>query len=39
VAGLGNLALLLCWHDQAGVFIGRLIVGAGVGVAMSAGTA
>jgi MFS family permease len=38
VAGLGNLALL-CWHDQTGVFIGRLIVGAGVGVAMSAGTA
>ncbi|SBS76089.1 putative drug resistance transporter [uncultured Mycobacterium sp.] len=38
VAGLGNLALL-CWHDQSGVFIGRLIVGAGVGVAMSAGTA
>jgi MFS family permease len=38
VAGLGNLALL-CWHDQTGVFVGRLIVGAGVGVAMSAGTA
>ncbi len=38
VAGLGNLSLL-CWHDQAGIFIGRLIVGAGVGVAMSAGTA
>jgi MFS family permease len=38
VAGLGNLALL-CWHDQTGIFVGRLIVGAGVGVAMSAGTA
>lgn len=38
VAGLGNLSLL-CWHDQAGIFIGRLVVGAGVGVAMSAGTA
>jgi len=38
VAGLGNLSLL-CEHDQAGIFIGRLIVGAGVGVAMSAGTA
>lgn len=38
VAGLGNLALL-CWHDQIGIFVGRLIVGAGVGVAMSAGTA
>jgi Major Facilitator Superfamily len=38
VAGLGNLALL-CWHDQTGIFVGRLVVGAGVGVAMSAGTA
>jgi MFS family permease len=38
VAGLGNLALL-AWHDEAGIFVGRLIVGAGVGVAMSAGTA
>lgn len=38
VAGLGNLALL-CWHDEIGIFVGRLIVGAGVGVAMSAGTA
>jgi hypothetical protein len=38
VAGLGNLALL-CWHDQIGIFVGRLVVGAGVGVAMSAGTA
>ncbi|MCV7174180.1 MFS transporter [Mycolicibacterium sphagni] len=38
VAGLGNFALL-CWHDQTGIFVGRLIVGAGVGVAMSAGTA
>lgn len=38
VAGLGNL-VLLCWHDETGIFVGRLIVGAGVGVAMSAGTA
>lgn len=38
VAGLGNLALL-GWHDEIGIFVGRLIVGAGVGVAMSAGTA
>lgn len=38
VAGIGNLALL-CWHDQIGIFVGRLVVGAGVGVAMSAGTA
>jgi MFS family permease len=38
VAGLGNLALL-CWHDEAGIFVGRLVVGVGVGVAMSAGTA
>lgn len=38
VAGIGNL-VLLCWHDQTGIFVGRLIVGAGVGVAMSAGTA
>ncbi|WP_445167746.1 MFS transporter [Mycolicibacterium sp. Dal123E01] len=38
VAGLGNFALL-CWHDQTGIFVGRLVVGAGVGVAMSAGTA
>ena len=38
VAGLGNVTLL-CWHDQTGVFVGRLVVGMGVGVAMSAGTA
>ena len=38
VAGLGNLTLL-CWHDHTGIFVGRLIVGVGVGVAMSAGTA
>lgn len=38
VAGVGNI-VLLCWHDQTGIFVGRLIVGAGVGVAMSAGTA
>lgn len=38
LAGVGNVALL-CWHDQTGIFVGRLIVGAGVGVAMSTGTA
>lgn len=38
VAGLGNLALL-CWHDHLGIFFGRLLVGAGVGMAMSSGTA
>lgn len=38
IAGLGNMALL-CSHDQTGIFVGRLIVGAGVGMAMSAGTA
>lgn len=38
IAGLGNVALL-CWHDEIGIFVGRMIVGAGVGVAMSAGTA
>jgi MFS family permease len=38
VAGVGNL-VLLCWHDETGIFVGRLIVGAGVGVAMSSGTA
>jgi MFS family permease len=38
IAGLGNLALL-GWHDHIGIFVGRLIVGIGVGVAMSAGTA
>jgi MFS family permease len=38
IAGLGNLSLL-CWDDEAGIFVGRLIVGLGVGMAMSAGTA
>ncbi|MFC3849987.1 MFS transporter [Corynebacterium hansenii] len=38
VAALGNLALLL-WHGAAGLMIGRFIVGLGVGLAMSAGTA
>lgn len=38
VAALGNL-LLACWHDQWGISAGRLIIGVGVGVAMSTGTA
>ena len=38
VAGLGNL-ILLFWHDETGIFVGRFVVGLGVGVAMSAGTA
>lgn len=38
VAATGNL-LMLCWHPEAGVYVGRLVVGIGVGLAMSAGTA
>ncbi|WP_349827065.1 MFS transporter [Brevibacterium litoralis] len=38
VAAGGNL-LMSVWHPEAGVFVGRLVVGAGVGLAMSAGTA
>ena len=38
VAALGNLSLLL-WHGAAGLMIGRFIVGLGVGLAVSAGTA
>lgn len=38
VAAIGNF-VLLCWHDQTGIFVGRLVVGMGVGAAMSAGTA
>ncbi|NYI75478.1 MFS transporter [Nocardioides panzhihuensis] len=38
IAAGGNL-LMLVWHDGAGIFAGRLVVGAGVGLAMSAGTA
>lgn len=38
VATLGNL-LMAFWHSEPGVLTGRLIVGAGVGLAMSAGTA
>lgn len=38
VAAAGNL-LMLCWHPVAGIFLGRLVVGVGVGLAMSAGTA
>ncbi|MGW0035943.1 MFS transporter [Gordonia sp. NPDC003376] len=38
VAGLGNLAMVL-WHDSAGVMVGRLVVGLGAGLTISAGTA
>lgn len=38
VAAGGNL-LMLCWHTEAGIYVGRLVVGVGVGLAMSAGTA
>lgn len=38
VAAGGNL-LMLCWHTEAGIYAGRLVVGVGVGLAMSAGTA
>ena len=38
VAALGNASLLM-WHGEAGVLIGRFVVGLGVGLAMSAGTA
>ena len=38
VAAGGNLLMLL-WHPAAGIYTGRLVVGVGVGLAMSAGTA
>lgn len=38
IAAAGNL-LMLCWHTGAGIYCGRLVVGVGVGLAMSAGTA
>ncbi|TYL45551.1 MFS transporter [Nocardioides sp. BGMRC 2183] len=38
VAACGNLLMLL-WHPAAGVYTGRLVVGIGVGLTMSAGTA
>lgn len=38
VAAAGNL-LMLAWHAAPGVYAGRLVVGVGVGLAMSAGTA
>lgn len=38
VAALGN-ASLLWWHSAAGLLTGRFIVGLGVGLAVSAGTA
>ncbi|MCF8589422.1 MFS transporter [Gordonia liuliyuniae] len=37
-AALGNLLMLL-WHTEPGVFVGRFVVGLGVGLAVSAGTA
>lgn len=37
-AALGNL-LMLIWHTEPGVMIGRFAVGLGVGLAVSAGTA
>ncbi len=37
-AACGN-ALMLFWHTEPGVFVGRLVVGVGVGLAVSAGTA
>ncbi|HWJ07796.1 MAG TPA: MFS transporter [Nocardioides sp.] len=38
VAAAGNL-LMLAWHPAAGVYTGRLVVGVGVGLAISGGTA
>ncbi|MGB3699171.1 MAG: MFS transporter, partial [Gordonia sp. (in: high G+C Gram-positive bacteria)] len=37
-AALGNLLMLL-WHTEPGVIVGRFVVGLGVGLAVSAGTA
>lgn len=37
-AALGNL-LMLVWHTEPGVLVGRFAVGLGVGLAVSAGTA
>ncbi|MGB3604830.1 MAG: MFS transporter [Gordonia sp. (in: high G+C Gram-positive bacteria)] len=37
-AALGNLLMLL-WHTEPGVIVGRFAVGLGVGLAVSAGTA
>ena len=38
VAAIGNGSLLI-WHGEVGVLLGRFVVGLGVGLAMSAGTA
>lgn len=38
IAAAGNL-LMLAWHPAAGVYTGRLVVGVGVGLAISGGTA
>ncbi|MEA5155865.1 MFS transporter [Raineyella sp.] len=37
-AAAGNL-LMACWHAEPGILTGRLVVGVGVGLAVSAGTA
>ncbi|MBM7368691.1 MFS transporter [Gordonia hydrophobica] len=37
-AGLGNFVMIF-WHVELGVFVGRFVVGLGVGLAVSAGTA
>ncbi len=38
LAGVGNLTMVF-WHDAPGVMIGRLVVGLGAGLTISAGTA
>ena len=38
IAAVGNFSLLL-WHEGSGLLVGRFIVGLGVGLAVSAGTA
>lgn len=38
IAAVGNLSLLF-WHEGSGLLVGRFIVGLGVGLAVSAGTA
>lgn len=38
LAGVGNL-MMIGWHDESGVLVGRLVVGLGAGLTISAGTA
>lgn len=38
LAGIGNL-MMIVWHEEAGVLVGRLVVGLGAGLTISAGTA